>query len=425
MSAAVAHLSLAGWQQLAPEEAARTLVQRVGQLSPAQRRAIFATVTDETALTAQFAEAASRPGPLRGVPYFLKDLFDVTGQATRAGSIFLPEVRAASGRDSTMVHALRAAGMVLAGKTHLHEFAYGLTGENPHFGDCKHPLFPTRTSGGSSSGSAAAVAAGIVPFAIGTDTGGSIRVPAAFCGLFGFRMMPHDPWIADGFPLAPSYDTAGWFTRTAGDMRTAMDVLLGPAEGPASGRGCWLEMPGLDADVAAAYRAAAGKIAPPADAVTRDALATTFAPAAEIYAVLGAREAWTVHRGWADRHREQYDPGVRARLEVGRTATAAQIDAAEVGKGRLQQTWEDYFHEYDFLVLPASPCAALTKAQCTPANRARMLALTAPVSLAGWPVLVLPVKLPSGLSTGLQIVVRDPANGILRDLLTTGDLPDC
>jgi amidase/aspartyl-tRNA(Asn)/glutamyl-tRNA(Gln) amidotransferase subunit A len=409
-------LTFADWQQLAPAAAARTLLERVALLSPAQRRAVVATLATEEQLTAQFAVAA-RTGPLGGVPYFLKDLFDVAGQPTLAGSTFLPEVRPAPARDSAVVRALHAAGAVLAGKAHLHEFAYGLTGENAHYGDCEHPHFPGRTTGGSSSGSAAVVAAGIVPFSIGTDTGGSIRVPAAFCGLYGFRMRPHHPWIADGFPLAPSLDTAGWFTRTAGDMQAALAMLLGPATGASPARGCWLEMPGLDAEVAVAFRAAAAGLAPSADAATQAALLTGFAALTESYVVLGGHEAWAVHQGWADRYATRYDPTVWARLQHARGLQPAQLAAAEGRIAQLRETWRNYFSNHDFLILPASPSPALTKADCTPANRLRLLTLTTPVSLGGWPALVVPVELPSGLTTGLQIIAPDANSRIFRDIL--------
>ena len=196
-------------------------------LSSSQRRAALAVVADELELAEAFA--SSRAGtPLRGVPYLLKDLFDVAGLPTFAGSLFLPEVRPKPESDSRIVKSLAAAGAVIAGKTQLFEFAWGLTGENAHYGDCEHPHFPGRTTGGSSSGSALAVAADIVPFAVGTDTGGSIRVPAAFCGIFGYRGTPGDALISDAVPLSPRFDTAGWFTRSAADMRSVMDALVGP-----------------------------------------------------------------------------------------------------------------------------------------------------------------------------------------------------
>ncbi len=409
-------MTFSDWQELSPASAAREVHRRADTLlSPLQRRAVLATLLPEDALAAAFA--AVPPGsPLRGIPYLLKDLFDVAGLPTFAGSTFLPEIRPTPSADSTIVRDLRAAGAVFAGKTHLHEFAWGLTGENPHYGDCEHPQFPGRTSGGSSSGSAAAVAADVVPFAVGTDTGGSIRAPAAFCGIFGFRGVPHHRWIADAFPLAPSFDTAGFFARTACDLRVALEALVGPVAPNRSDRplrGCYLAMPGVDPEVANACAAAAASLAPSADVETAAELRHRFAPAAELYGVLGGRESAAIHAPWADRFRERYDPAVWQRFERARSLSPAQIAAAEAQATALRLAWRQFFETFDFLVLPAVPCAALTKADCTPENRARMLSLTAPVSLAGLPALCLPVALPSGLSVGLQVVVSYSQSPVL------------
>jgi amidase/aspartyl-tRNA(Asn)/glutamyl-tRNA(Gln) amidotransferase subunit A len=332
---------------------------------------------------------------------------------TFAGSSFLPEVRPAPALDSQIVRDLRAAGAVLAGKTHLFEFAWGLTGENAHYGDCEHPRFPGRTSGGSSSGSAAAVAADIVPFAIGTDTGGSIRVPAAFCGLYGYRGVPHAPWISDAVPLAPDFDTVGWFTSSSQDMRSALAALVGPRAGGQVPRGCYLDMPGLDPDVAAACAAAAANLAPPADAAARGELLLRFAPAAEVYGVLAGTQTWKIHKKWADRNRGRYGPLVRDRLDRAREISLAQVAAVEPSHAAIRLVWAEFFRTHDFLVMAASPFPAVTKADCTQANRLRMLGLTAPASLGGWPVLTIPVALASGMSTGLQIVVNDPQSPVL------------
>jgi aspartyl-tRNA(Asn)/glutamyl-tRNA(Gln) amidotransferase subunit A len=412
-------MTFAEWQQLAPEAAAREVRRRAqAHLSAPQLRAAIAVLVDEPALAESFASAP--PGsPLRGVPYFLKDLYDVVGMPTFAGSSFLPEVRPKPSADSQVVRELRAAGAVLAGKTNLFEFAWGLTGENAHYGDCEHPRFPGRTSGGSSSGSAAVVAADIVPFAIATDTGGSTRVPAAFCGIFGFRGAPHSSLVSDVFPLARSFDTAGWFTRTAGDMRTAISVLGGIRTSERVPRGCYLETPGVDPDVAAACRAAAASLAPPAEAATRDELLAKFLAAAEVYGVLAGTETWKMQKKWADKYRDRYGPLVRERIERARSISRAQVAAVEPSQAALKLVWTQFFTGNDFLVMPATPFPALAKADCNHANRLRLLSLTAPASLAGLPVLTIPVALPSGMSTGLQVIVNDPQSPVIPWALKT------
>ena len=407
-------LSFAEWQQLAkdPRQAAHELRRRVERLSPAQQRAAIAWLPSEETLAQAFAKADAK-APLGGVPYLLKDLFDLAGVPTFAGSTFLPEVRPPSDRDSTIVQALRRVGAVCAGKTHLHEFAYGITGENPHYGDCEHPRFPGRTTGGSSSGSAAIVAAGIAPLAIGTDTGGSIRVPAAFCGLFGFRMPPKHPWIADAFPLAASCDTAGWFTARADDMLTTNRALLGLGTAQREPRGYYVDFGQLDSDVAIACRTDADRLTSATDAATTAELKARFSRAGDTYNTVTIPEAWQVHQSWAERYRERYDPAVWQRLNRIQQLTQEQRAAAEVQLVALRLLWTQFFLTYDFLAMPAAPCAALTKAECTAENRTRILALTAPASLGGLPVLTLPVPLPSGLTAGLQIILNHPQSPVI------------
>lgn len=405
-------MTFSDWQQLSPDAAAREIHQRIRRLRPGQQRAAIAQLHDERTLAERLAQAP-RNSPLHGVPYFAKDLFDVAGVPTFAGSTFLPEVRPMPANDGAFVRAVNATGAVVAGKAHTHEFAYGITGENPHYGDCELPQAPGRTTGGSSSGSVVVVAAGIVPLALGSDTGGSVRVPAAFAGLYGFRLMPRDPWISDAVALAPSFDTAGWFTANAPDMRAAVDALIGLHPAERAPRGCYLEFGPLDPEVAEAFRNAAIRFAEPAGPAVRDRLLQAFAPAVEAYNTVVAVEAWEVHRSWAERYRERYSPVVWQRLNRVHTITPEQIASADRAVAQLRAAWAEFFQSYDFLVLPASPCAAPTKAECTLETRTRVLTLTTPVSIGGWPVLSVPVPLPSGLTTGLQIVVKDPRSPVV------------
>ncbi len=441
-------MTFTDWQSLAPEDAARLVHQRVAALPPAQQRAALAWLAPEPRLAAELsASTSSSPfyGPLRGVPFAAKDIFDAAGLPTFAGSAFLPEVREGhvpadgSGSptpvapaDGAFIAAVRAAGGALAAKAHMHEFAYGITGENPHHGDCELPGHPGRTTGGSSSGSALLVKAGVIPLALGTDTGGSIRVPAAFCGLYGFRLTPHHPWIADGFPLAESFDTPGFITANAPDLRATLDALV-PAPPPdhksliishkssesRSLRGAWLALPGLDPAVQRAFVDAASRLADPLPASTAAALLPLFAPAAELYAILGGAETWRIHAPFYERFRDRYDPNVRARIDRARTLAPADIARAQANRDAITAAWAALFRDYDYLVLPSTPCPAPAKADCTLETRNRILACTVPASMASLPVLALPIALPDtgGLTTGLQIVVPTIHSPALRATL--------
>lgn len=412
-------MTFADWTELGrrdPALAAQTVWDSIASLSADQRRAIMSWQVPLPSLGANFARQSISGGPLAGVPFLAKDLFPVRGVPMQAGGRFLPSVRPTPTRDSALVTALEEAGAVLAGTTHLHEFAYGLTGENPHWGDVQHPGDPARTSGGSSSGSVAAVAAGIVPLAIGTDTGGSIRVPAAYCGVFGLRLTPHHAWISDAFALAPSFDTAGWFTGNARDMKRMLAALVGIRTSVRAPRGIYLgfdRWQEADPAVKAALDRASATFAPPADSVAEAELVHAFRGTTEAYSVLQSMEAWKQHSTWLDTHRDSYSPAVWQRIDRGRTWDSDAEGKARVTLAAIHLLWTKYFLTYDFLVLPCTPFPALKKSDFTLENRNRLLALTTPASLGGLPVLSVPVTLPSGLTSGLQIVVNSATSPVL------------
>jgi Asp-tRNA(Asn)/Glu-tRNA(Gln) amidotransferase A subunit family amidase len=403
-----------GWRELSPPAAAREVRARIAALSPPLRSAALAWLRPEHELARELE--TGRRGPLGGIPYLLKDLFDVAGAPTHAGSSFLARVRPIA-QDSAIVTRLRGAGAALAGKTHLVEFAAGLTGENRTFGDCPHPHLPDRLAGGSSSGSAALVAAGVVPFAIGTDTGGSVRVPAAFCGVFGYRGTPGDPLITDAFPLSQSCDTAGWFTANARDMQVALDVLLGASRPLATPpRGAYLQANDLlpSPSVDAACARAAERFASPVDAASRDALLSSWRDAVDAYVTVVMAEAHATHRRWLEPHRPEYDPVIWQRFsDAGRTPPE-RIAAARAAFARVRATFAEFFRTHDFLVLPCAPLPALTKAECTPEARRAILTFTSPASLGGLPGLAVPVPLAGGLTAGLQILAREPNSAAFR-----------
>ena len=169
-------------------------------------------------------DADRRTGPLAGVPIAIKDLINQAGKTTSAGSSFY---RHEATESAVVVRRLEAAGATIIGRTGLHEFAFGFSSENPWFGPVRNPWDPSTSPGGSSGGSAAAVAAGIVPIAIGTDTGGSVRVPAAMCGIFGLKVTHGRIPISGVFPLAESLDTIGPLATSADDLALAYEVMAG------------------------------------------------------------------------------------------------------------------------------------------------------------------------------------------------------
>ncbi len=420
-------LPIAGWQSLSPADAAREVHARIAALPDPLRRAAVAWLKPEAELARELSvgaalrrdsfedqsrhKAAPTCAALHRVPYLLKDLFDLAGVPTRAGSTFLDKVRPVPATDSRIAQRLGQLGATCAGKTHLVEFASGLTGENPHYGDCPHPRFPDRLSGGSSSGSAALVAAGVTPLSVGTDTGGSVRVPAAWCGLYGFRLTPGDEFIRDAFPLAPTMDTAGWFTASATDMLTVIEAVGGKSAPTARPpKGCYLNarklVPGMDPAVATACDYAAASLSAHADPVAEASLVLSWHHAVEAYIAIGMSEAHAVHRDWLAPYREHYDPVIWRRFTDAGNFPITDITRAHERLAEIRSVFRDFFRTYDFLVLPAVPTVAPTKAEATVELRRNILTLTAPASLGGLPVLTIPVPLNSGLTAGLQIILR-------------------
>jgi Asp-tRNA(Asn)/Glu-tRNA(Gln) amidotransferase A subunit family amidase len=400
-------LPFAAWRALGADDAVAEIRNRIGRLSPEHRRAAIAWLPREDELRDELA-SARRDAPLRGVPFFAKDLFDVVGAPTTAGSAFLASVRPVP-RTSHLVQQLRDHGAALAGKAQMVEFAAGLTGENRTYGDCPHPRDATRLSGGSSSGSASLVGAGVTPLALGSDTGGSVRVPAAFCGVYGFRLTPQDAFVRDAFPLSQTCDTAGWFTSNLGDLRAVLDLIAGPArEFSRPLRGCFLAAKDVHSaaqdDVDRACSEASSEYASHADTATREALLSSWTKAIDAYTSIVMYEAHAVHREWLEPHREHYDPSIWQRIVNGGQQPEETVEAARHEVARVRAAFASFFESYDFLIMPCAPMPALKKSEATPEARKAILTFTTPASLAGLPVLTIPVALPSGLTAGIQII---------------------
>lgn len=369
-------------------------------------------------------EAQESGPPLAGVPFLVKDLFDVAGEVTGCSSRVLLEKMPAvpAVEDAHMVRYLRELGAFPLGRTNMNEFAYGLDGLNGYTGNCPHPLDSTRVSGGSSSGSAWAVAAGVVPLALGTDTGGSIRVPAALCGIFGYRpaWSAHD--TAGVFPLARTFDTAGWFTASATDMLVTMRELVRGF--PAAERTDDTERlfryylpPGVELDQRLSgtieewteriREVTGGKVlVEPAPSSWRNTVRDVMQEALEAYNVVGSSEAWEVHREWLDPYRDWYQPVVWSLIDRGRHWSEERVRTSRAIVARMSKTIRDALSEVTGgLILPATPVPTPAFSEIDAAFREQTIRLNAPGSMAGVPVLSVPLHLDAIRSGGLQVLV--------------------
>ena len=363
--------------------------------------------------------AGRRRGPLHGVPVSLKDLIDVAGTATTAAS----QVRVAhvARADATVVSRLRAAGAVLIGKNNLHEFALGTTNEDSAFGPVRHPLDPTRSPGGSSGGSAAAVLAGMAYASIGTDTGGSIRIPAAACGLVGLKPALGDVPTDGVVPLSTTLDHLGPICRSAEDARMLYEVLRGAprpaAATPREPRGLRLGvlrdyfMALLDPEVAAAFEAACARLRT-AGVDLRDVAIAHAGDIAAAYVNIVLPEAAAYHAITLDSQPGDYTPNVRSRLEMGRAILAADYVRALGVRDVLTREVDGALDGCDGLLLPTLPVPAITLGAATvrvgdsdQPVRNITLRLTQLFNMTGHPAMTLPCgRTAAGLPIGAQIV---------------------
>lgn len=362
------------------------------------------------------AVAAGRPaGPLAGVPYAVKNLFDVAGLPTRAGSRINRE-RGPAGADALLVRRMAAAGAVLLGTLNMGEYAYDFTGENAHDGPCRNPHDPGRMSGGSSSGCGAATAAGIAPISLGSDTNGSLRVPASLCGIFSLKPTFGRLSRAGTFPFVDSLDHLGPLARSATDLALAYDALRDPDPGlpdtPVRPRigilGGWFhDNAGETARTAVAR--AAEVLAPHADLGTLR-LDEAEAGRAAAYLLTNAESA-EFHLPRLRARAADFDPDTRDRFLAGALLPAAWIARAR----RARRWWLDHalaaFAHHDLLLAPATPCPAPVSGARTLAIAGRAFPLrptlgllAQPFSCIGLPVVTVPVFDPGDLPIGVQII---------------------
>jgi aspartyl-tRNA(Asn)/glutamyl-tRNA(Gln) amidotransferase subunit A len=368
------------------------------------------------------ARAGAPLGPLDGAIVSIKDLFDVAGEATRAGSKVLAEEAKPALADAPAVRRLRAAGAVIVAKTNMTEFAFSGVGANPHFGTPGNPADRARVPGGSSSGGAVAVADGLCEIAIGTDTGGSTRIPAALCGIVGFKPSKQRIPTDGAFPLSYTLDSIGPMARTVVDCAAADAVMAGeepapldpvPPAGLRLGVAQGLPVKDLDQTVGAAFQRALGALGK-AGARLADQPLTLLDDMLRANAKGGFAppEAYAIHRERLTRRGDEVDPNVRARIERGREMSAADYVALAQERAGLVRAMDAALADLDALVLPTTPIVApklsevATRETFGPKNFA-LLRNTAIVNFFDLAAISLPLPRDGGLPVGLMLVVRN------------------
>ena len=410
----------------------------------------FTDVTAARALARADAIDAERVlgkplGPLAGVPFAVKNLFDVAGLPTRAGSAINRE-RPAAACDSVLITRLERAGAILVGALNMGEYAYDFTGENRHDGPSRNPHDTARMTGGSSGGSGAAVAGGLVPLALGSDTNGSIRVPSSLCGLFGlkptFGRLPR----TGSFPFVSSLDHLGPFARSVGDLAMAYDAMQGhDAEDPiCAERPVDTVSARLDAGIAGLRMARAGgyfrtNLLPEASLamdricaaldVTREVEIPEAARARAAAYLITTAEGAALHLPRLRTRASDFDPDVRDRLIAGAMVPAAMLIQAQKFRRWYQTAVLRLFEDVDVIIAPATPCSAPLIGQKTfvldgvelPV-RANLGIFTQPISFIGLPVVAVPVTGP--MPIGVQIIAapwrEDVALRVARFLEANG-----
>jgi amidase len=354
----------------------------------------------------------TKKGPLAGLRFAVKDSYDIQGYPTGTGSPAWLTTHPVAAKNAPSVDVLLAAGAIAVGKTHMDELAWSLMGENVHYGTPKNSAAPDRIPGGSSSGSAAAVAGGAVDFAMGGDTGGSIRVPAAFCGIYGLRPTHNRIPDVGTTPLAPSYDTVGFFARDAKLMERLGEVLFKEAPKKNLPRRIIIATDQFElagADMSAAVQQAVDKlvgIVGRKEVVTLGSLAERKVWL-DTFRIIQTYEIWQTHGEWVTAFKPTFGPGISDRFAAAAKLPKQAYDDAVGQREKIVARMNEILGDDAVMVFPTTPGVApklRTPEVELNAFRGRLLEMLCPAGHAGLPQMSVPVAKFDGAPVGLSLV---------------------
>lgn len=351
-------------------------------------------------------------GPLTGLSFAVKDAMDIAGHRTGFGQPLWLATHEPATAHAELVAQLLDAGARMLGVTVTDELTYSLSGENVHYGTPVNPRCPGRVAGGSSSGSASAVAGGLVDFSIGTDCAGSVRLPASYCGILGMRPSHGRVSKRGVLPFSPSLDAVGWFARDPVVLESVGRVLLADPSRPDLPRRLLIASDGfamVDARVRDALRPAVERLRREFPVVEEVTVAQAGLQAwMECFRVIQAREIWQSLGPWVSSHRPQFGPGIRERFEIAERVTDADVDAARTERKAIEARIGALIGARDVLTLPTSPRIAPLRNTATDTMeityRYQAMCLLSIAGIGGLPQLSLPAAELDGCPLGLSIV---------------------